>query len=204
MLKENLLHQAMATAPGALLAHLAPSPVGAAQRRRFTLARILPERTEPARRAPAQQRLVLREEFMRCKWPSREMQSRGSLWEPHGKAEGPCSCIPQWQPTLSAPSPHPLGPAPVGRQQAGTKKFQLSSPRLLLCVPSPLRPSSCGYLRTQILFKKVFANLTATGRALRTLKAYNTKPEHAHVCIRRKANAKHLTKFRQNSHPLGQ
>lgn len=74
---------------------------------------------------------------------------------------------------VSAPSPHPLGmgPSPVGRQQAGTKKFQLSSPRLLFCAPSPLRPSSCGYLRTQILFKKVFANLTGTGRALRTLKA---------------------------------
>lgn len=52
MLKENLLHWAMPTAPSALPARLIPSPLAVAQRWDFTLAQTLPRQTELARRAP--------------------------------------------------------------------------------------------------------------------------------------------------------
>lgn len=92
---------------------------------------------------------------MRCKWHSREMQSRDRLWEPHVKADGPGSCIPLWQQMLLSPSTNAPGSFPFCRKQAGTKKIQLSTAHLLLCALSPLRPRSGSYLRIQIPFEKM-------------------------------------------------
>lgn len=94
------------------------------------------------------------------------MQSRDCLWESHVKSDGPGSCVPLWQQMLLPAPMNALGSFPVlqkaswdhspfCREQVGTKKFHLSTPRLLLCALSPLRPRSRSYLRTQIPFKKM-------------------------------------------------
>lgn len=139
------------------------------------------------------------------------MQSRDCLWESHVKSDGPGSCVPLWQQMLLAAPMNALGSFPVlqkaswnhspfCREQVGTKKFQLSTPRLLLCALSPLRPRSCSYLRTQIPFKKMsiskpywyrnsFENMNSKG--LKKTK----DPEHAHTFLQMQNISQNSNKF---------
>ena len=129
-LRENLLRRAMATAPSALPARLAPSPVAAAQRWDFSPARTLPQQTELARRAPGQGHGTVRG-IHEMQMTQQGNAKQGLSWESHVKAEGPGSCTPLWWWMLSSPSTNACIRIIPGfaENRGGTRQFQLSAPQ---------------------------------------------------------------------------